>query len=222
MTSKSVRCLRAAALLSALLTPAPAFAQAEPTQTQAPAPQVSTGPGSRVKRTALFLSGAAVALVAHEAGHLTFDLIFDADPRFKRVDFHGVPFFALTHRKPLSPRREVAVSSAGFWVQHATNEWLLTKRPGLRREHAPFARGVFAFNVLTSMAYSGAAFARTGPYERDTRGIADAARVDERWVGAMVLAPAVLDTWRYFQPDSKLAVWLSRGAKLGMMVLVVR
>lgn len=160
--------------------------------------------------------------MAHEAGHLTFDLIFDADPRFKRVDFHGVPFFALTHRKPLSPRREVAVSSAGFWVQHATNEWLLTKRPGLRREHAPFARGVFAFNVLTSMAYSGAAFARTGPYERDTRGIADAARVDERWVGAMVLAPAVLDTWRYFQPDSKLAVWLSRGAKLGMMVLVVR
>ena len=160
--------------------------------------------------------------MAHEAGHLTFDLVFDADPRFKRVDFHGVPFFALTHRKQLSPRREVAVSSAGFWVQHATNEWLLTRRPALRREHAPFARGVFAFNVLTSMAYSGAAFARTGPYERDTRGIADAARVDERWVGAMVLAPAVLDTWRYFQPDSKLAVWLSRGAKVGMMVLVVR
>lgn len=222
MTSTRGRCRCAAALLSALLAPAPAFAQAEPTQPQAPSPNVSVAPDSRFKRTALFLSGASVALVAHEAGHLTFDLVFDADPRFKRVDFHGVPFFALTHRKQLSPRREVVVSSAGFWVQHATNEWLLTRRPGLRRAHAPFAKGVFAFNVLTSMAYSGAAFARTGPFERDTRGIADAARVDERWVGAMVLAPAVLDTWRYFQPDSKLAVWLSRGAKLGMMVLVVR
>lgn len=150
-----------------------------------------------------------------------FDVVFDADPRLESVDFHGVPFFALTHRKQLSPRREVVVSSAGFWVQHATNEWLLTKRPDLRREPAPFAKGVFAFNVLTSMAYSGAAFARTGPFERDTRGMADAARMDERWVGAMVLAPAVLDTWRYFRPDSKLAVWLSRGAKVGMLVLVV-
>ncbi len=160
--------------------------------------------------------------MAHEAGHLTFDLVFDAEPRLKRVDFHGLPFFALTHRKQLSPRREVVVSSAGFWVQHATDEWLLTKRPGLRHERAPFAKGVLAFNVLTSVAYSGTAFARTGPFERDTRGIADAARVDERWVGAMVLAPAVLDTWRYFQTDSKLAVWLSRGAKVGMLFLVVR
>lgn len=160
--------------------------------------------------------------MAHEAGHLTFDLAFDADPRLKRVDFHGVPFFALTHRTPLSPRREAVVSSAGFWVQHATNEWLLTRRPDVRHERAPFAKGVLAFNVLTSIAYSSAAFARTGSFERDTRGIADAARVDERWVGAMVLAPAVLDAWRYFRPDSKGAVWLSRGAKVGMLVLIVR
>jgi hypothetical protein len=46
--------------------------------------------------------------------------------------------------------------------------------------------------------------------------------VDERWVGALVLAPAILDSWRYFQPDSKAAVWLSRGVKLGMVALVVR
>lgn len=222
MPSKRLRCLRALVLLSALVAPMPAFAQAEPTQTQPPAPQTSAEPGSLVKRTALFLSGAAVALAAHEAGHLTFDLVFDAEPRLKRVNFHGLPFFALTHRKQLSPRREVVVSSAGFWVQHATDEWLLTQRPGLRHERAPFAKGVLAFNVLTSVAYSGTAFARTGPFERDTRGIADAARVDERWVGTMVLIPAVLDTWRYFQPDSKLAVWLSRGAKVGMLFLVVR
>ena len=56
------------------------------------------------------------------------------------------------------------ISSAGFWVQHGTNEWLLTRRPNLRRERAPFAKGVLAFNVLASMAYAGAALARTGPY----------------------------------------------------------
>ncbi len=149
-------------------------------------------------------------------------MAFDAGPRIQRIEFHGIPFFALTHRKELSPRREFIVSSAGFWVQHATNEWLLTRRPELRREHAPFAKGVFAFNVVASMAYSGAAFARTGPPERDTRGIADAARIDERWVGAIVLTPAVLDAWRYFRPDSKLAAWLSRVAKVGMVLLVVR
>ena len=81
---------------------------------------------------------------------------------------------------------------------------------------------MFAFNVLTSMAYSGAAFARTGPYERDTRGMADASGIDERWIGAMILAPAVLDTWRYFQPKSKWLPWVSRGAKVGLVVLVFK
>ncbi len=35
----------------------------------------------------------------------------------------------------------------GLLGPEATNEWLLTKRPRLRGEHAPFAKGVFAFNV---------------------------------------------------------------------------
>ena len=159
---------------------------------------------------------------AHEGGHLVFDLIFDADPGIEKVDFHGIPFFAITHRSDLSPRQELVISSAGFWVQHAGSEWLLTRRPGLRRERAPFAKGVLAFNVLASVAYAGAAFARTGPVERDTRGIASSAEIDERWVGAMVLAPAVLDAWRYFRPEAKWAVWASRAAKVGMVLLVVK
>ena len=192
-------------------------------QAAAPSPDPHNGAAqaSGFHRGALLVAGAATALVAHEAGHLAFDIAFDADPGIKRVDFHGLPFFALTHRS-LSPRREVIVSSAGFWVQHASNEWILTRRPRIRGERAPFAKGVLTFNVLTSVAYSGAAFARTGPLERDTRGIADAARVNERWVGLMVLAPAVLDAWRSFQPESKVATWMSRGAKIGMVFLVIR
>ena len=169
-----------------------------------------------------FLGGAGVALTTHEAGHLALDFLFDADPRVKSVDFHGIPFFAITHRSNLSPRREFLVSSAGFTVQHLENEWLLARRPNLRRERAPFLKGAFTFNIATSVAYAGAALARTGPYERDTRGMASASRVDERVISVMVLAPAVLDAWRYLHPESRWAAWTSRGAKAGLLLLVIR
>ena len=169
-----------------------------------------------------FLGGAAVALGAHEGGHLLFDFIFDADPGIRKVDFHGIPFFALTHRAGLSPPREFTISSAGFWVQHAGNEWLLTRRPRLRHERAPLLKGILAFNVLASVAYAGAAFARTGPIERDTRGMSVSLRSNERWIGALILTPGLLDGWRYFDPDAKTPVWISRAVKVGAVVLVFR
>jgi hypothetical protein len=182
---------------------------------------VQQEPG-RAASFAQFLAGGALGLVAHEGGHLFFDVMFDADPGLQKVDFHGIPFFAITHRADLSPRRAYMVASAGFLVQHAGSEWLLTRRPGLRGERAPLAKGVLTFNVMASAAYAGAAFARTGPYERDTRGMADALRIDERWVGAFVLAPAVLDAWRYFRPGATWAAWVSRGVKVALVLLVLR
>jgi hypothetical protein len=207
-----------AALLSMLLVSGAAGAQStEP----APTSEVSEAP-SRAASAGRVVGGAAIAFVAHESGHLLLDAVFDARPRLKRVDFHGVPFFAIAHRNDLSPRRELAISSAGFWVQHAGSEWILSREPQLRSKRAPVRKGILAFNVLASAAYAGAAFARSGPPERDTRGIAHSARIDERWVGAMILVPAALDTWRYFDPDARWAVWTSRAAKIGMVVLMVR
>jgi hypothetical protein len=167
-----------------------------------------------------FLGGAAVGLLTHEAGHLLFDVAFDARPGVGRVDFHGIPFFAITHRSDLSPKREYLVSSAGFHVQHLENEILLRK--DLRHADAPFGKGMLAFNVITSAAYAGAAFAKTGPYERDTRGMADSVRVNERIMGVLILAPALLDTWRYLHPDAKRAAWTSRGFKVGLVLMVFR
>ena len=169
-----------------------------------------------------FLAGAMVGLGAHEGGHLLFDGIFGADPGVKRVDFHGIPFFAITHRSDVSRRQEFVIASAGFWVQHATSEWILTRRPRLRDEPAPFSKGVLAFNVGASTVYSIAAFGKIGPPERDTRGMAVGARLDEGWIGAIVLAPAVLDAWRYLDPDARWAVWLSRAVKIGGVLLVFR
>jgi len=168
-----------------------------------------------------FLGGAAVGLVAHEAGHLLFDGIFDANPAIKKVSFNGIPFFAITH-DAMSPRREFVIDSAGFWVQEATNEIILTRRPNLRHEDAPFTKGVFAFNVLVSVGYAGAAFARAGPPERDTRGMAQSLRWKEPYVGLLILVPAVLDIVRYYKPEARWATWGSRGAKIGGVALIAR
>lgn len=205
-------------LLHVALLDRAVFAQAHQDKTSA-----ASSPGTkRAATVGLFVAGGALGLAAHEGGHLLLDVLFDADPGLRRVDFHGIPFFAITHRDDLPPVQEFAISSAGFWVQHAGNEWLLTRRPRLRHERAPLAKGLLAFNVLTSAAYAGAAFARTGPTERDTYGMALSAGVDERWIGVVILAPAALDAWRYFKPDSRAAVWLSRAAKVGGALLIVR
>jgi hypothetical protein len=188
--------------------------QEEPAQ---PSTQPSTG-----KQAVLFLTGGAIGLGLHEAGHVIANLAFGEKPGLQKVDFHGIPFFAITHRSGLPAREEFVISSAGFWVQHATDEWLLTRRPQLKSEQAPLAKGVFAFNVIASVAYAGAAFAKTGPVERDTRGMAAASRIDERWIGALVLAPALLDGWRYYHPNAKWAAWSSRGVKIGMVFMVMR
>jgi hypothetical protein len=169
-----------------------------------------------------FLAGAAVGLAAHESGHLLFDGIFDAHPGIAKVSFHGLPFFAITHTPGLTRRREMVVDSAGFWVQEGTNELILTRRPNLRHERAPFVKGIFAFNVAASIAYAGAAFARTGPVERDTRGMAESLRWKEPYVGLLVLIPAALDAVRYFHPDARWAAWGSRAAKIAGVVVIAR
>jgi hypothetical protein len=207
-------------MFAAILLMAELASAQEPARQPDPAP--TTGEHRTASAFGTFLAGAAVGLGAHESGHLLFDGIFDAHPGVQKVSFHGLPFFAITHDSGLSPRREFVIDSAGFWVQEATNELILSRRPNLRREHAPFLTGVFVFNVGASIAYAGAAFARTGPVERDTRGMADALRWKEPRVGVLILIPAVLDAIRLFYPDQKWAAWGSRTAKIGGVVLIAR
>ena len=176
----------------------------------------------RVVDTVKFLAGGALGLVIHESGHLVFDAIFDASPSIKGINFGPFPFFAITHRSDVSPRREFAISSAGFWMQDVSSEWLLTRHPDLRETHAPVAKGVLAFNVLNSIGYACVAFARAGPFERDSRGMAESIGADERAIGAVILAPAVFDAIRYFKPDAQWAKWASRAVKVGSVLLIVR
>lgn len=179
--------------------------------------------GQDSSRTILpFLGGAATAFVAHELSHVTADVAFGAPVSLRRVEFQGIPFFAVAHPSTVTRRQEYVIASAGFWSQHASSEWLLTRHPQLRTARAPFAKGVLAFNVLTSTGYALAAFAETGPAERDTRSVAVGARLREPTVGALILAPALLDAWRYYQPERRGVAWVSRGIKLGLVALTTR
>ena len=76
--------------------------------------------------------------------------------------------------------------------------------------------------IAYSVGYGIVAFAKAGPSERDTRGMAASIGIDERVVGALIITPAVLDAYRYFNPGSRWAAWTSRGAKIGSVLLVLR
>ena len=126
------------------------------------------------------LLGGAAGLGLHEGGHLLADWAFEEKVVVKRVDYKGIPFFALTHAHDLSPKREFVVSSAGFWSQFLYSEQILTHHPNLKNERSPFRKGMLTFHVVTSVIYSGAALGKTGPPERDTRGIAESLHINER------------------------------------------
>src|ERR1051326_121603 len=79
----------------------------------------------QVADTVKFLGGGVLALALHASGHLVFDAVFAAQPRLEVFRFGPFPFFAVTHRSGLPPREEFTISSAGFWVQEVTDEWLL-------------------------------------------------------------------------------------------------
>jgi hypothetical protein len=169
-----------------------------------------------------FLGGAALAFTIHEGGHLLLDAIFDAHPEVQPVHFGPLPFFAITPTGSLESRQLYAVSAAGFWTQALTSEMILARHPDLRHEQAPFQKGVLAFDVLTSVGYAMVAFAETGPAERDTLSMARGLGVNERAIGALILAPALLNAYRYYRPDAKWARWTARALEAGSVVLVVK
>jgi hypothetical protein len=178
---------------------------------------------ARARRTLLFLTGAASGLAVHESGHVMFGAAFGAHPRVRPLEGSAIPFFKIVH-DPVSRRKEFVISSAGLWMQYAGSEWMLTARPHLRDEHAPFLKGMLAFDLATSTMYSVAAFTRTGPSERDTRGIAvflGKNGAPEPAIGLMVLAPAVLDGYRFLKPEARWATWASRSVKIASVILTL-
>ena len=169
-----------------------------------------------------FFKGAFVALAAHEGGHYIGNLEVGSEPYLKSVNYGPIPFFTIEPQRFLTPHEHYITSSAGFDAQHIINEWLLTTHPNLRNEDKPYLKGMATFNFWLTVGYAATAFAGTGPNERDTKGMADSLGWNERWVGALILAPTALDAYRYNHPDSKWAKTASRLTKLLIIALAVK
>jgi len=164
-----------------------------------------------------FFEGAFAAFAGHESGHLVANYAMGTDPYLKGVHYGPVPFFTIEPGRELTRHEHGITAAAGFNAQNLIDEWLLTSHPNLSRENEPFLKGLASFSFWLTVGYAATAFAGTGPNERDTKGMADALGWDERWVGAMILVPVALDTYRYKHPEAKWAVTASRLSKLAMI-----
>lgn len=179
---------------------------------------------------ALFAGGAATGFLAHEAGHAALNLAQGNVPHLESVTFAGfLPFFAVSpdiqcggeacfrrDGRRFGPGRRglLLILLAGFDVQHATDEVLLTRDPDLRLLHAPFRTGLLAFNTLTSVAYAVANLADFEPPAGDLRAaIRDTSAPRAVTVG-LLLGIAGLDAARWALPDAAWAAWASRAAKV--------
>ena len=136
-----------------MILPMPAAAQPSSTgQTlQSPPPDEH-----RVADTMKFLAGAALGLGMHEGGHLVLDTVFDASPRIEGVRFGPFPFFAITHRADVSPRREFAISSAGNIAGIIVTTFQLIPNIGTRAITGGFA----AFLVVSGLVSVAARLSR--------------------------------------------------------------
>lgn len=166
-----------------------------------------------------FFTGAFGAFLGHESGHLVANWALGTDPYLMGVHYGPIPFFTIQPGKPMNNHQHYITASAGFNAQSIINEVVLTSHPNLMRENEPTLKGLTAFNFWLSIGYAATAFAKAGPQERDTKGMADSLGINERWIGAIILVPTALDTYRYKHPDSKWAPIASRLSKLAIIFL---
>lgn len=176
-----------------------------------------------------FLAGGLTAFFAHEGGHVVTNLMYGNVPQLQGLWAFGfVPFFAIAPRISCQadvcythdgdvfsggPRGKFVITSAGFNVQHLTDEILLTREPELRYRHGPYRKGILTFNTLLSIGYALASWTGTeDPHGDVSRSASLVGLPSQVYAGALIL-PALLDLYRYFNPRSRWAPWVSRGSK---------
>ena len=186
---------------------------------------------------ALTAAGFVTAFVVHEACHGVANLAMGNVPTIEPVRFLGFfPFFAVSpnvtcrdgacvrrNGDPFlpGPRGLSFIVSSGLICQEITDEIILTDRPRIRYETAPFLKGMLLFNTAASVAYGIANLSGIEPPEGDLRGLDRASSVPHGVFAALVLGTAALDVARYLLPDVTWIPWVSRGSKVVTIGLVV-
>jgi hypothetical protein len=181
-------------------------------------------------------AGVLTAFLAHEAGHVGANLAMGNVPRFEGFlvwDF--VPFFAIApciecndegcfdrYGKKFSPGRrgKYAIVTAGYQMQHLTDEIILSHSPRLREEYAPFRKGMLLFNIFLSTFYAAGAWTGLQDPHGDLEGAAQLSGIDQTLLSIALVTPAAIDTFRYFVPNSsRWSAWAGRAAKGGFVGL---
>ena len=218
----------AAAAPASDLQPVPA----SPGLSTAAAPPEPTPPWFTWRSAAIFAGGAATALAAHESCHIIANLATGNVPTFQPVTFLGfIPYFAIVpsitcsgencrkhnHEHYWAGRPGLyTIVSAGIQCQHYEDEVILTRRPGLRMDSAPFRKGMLAFNTLLSIGYVLANWTGVEPVDGDIRGIHRDGGAPRLLLSSMVLGIAVVDIARYYYPRARWLAWLNRVAKVSV------
>jgi hypothetical protein len=183
-----------------------------------------------------FAAGAVSGFLLHEAGHLFGNLVQGNVPQFQGIlGFGFIPFFTIAPRIYCEddkcykhdgsefwsgPRGKFAITSAGYNVQHLTDEIMLSRTPELRYRVAPFRKGLLAFNILLSVGYATAAITGIENPQGDLSRSAELIGFHPAYYATMLLIPAFLDTYRYFRPGSSWAPWISRTGKAAVVGLM--
>ncbi len=176
--------------------------------------------------------GAITALAAHESCHLIANLATGNRPSFQSVTFLGfIPYFAITpsiHCRGESCYKSngqsygagrpglYTIVSAGIQCQQYEDEVILTRRPGLRMDDAPFRKGMLAFNTLLSIGYVLANWIGVEPTDGDIRGIHRDGGAPRFLLSSMIFGIAAVDIARYYYPHARWLAWLNRVAKLSV------
>lgn len=221
--------------ISPELEPAPRASHA-PDERFAPVADTALDHHSALGSVVTFAAGALSGFLLHETGHLASNFMLGNVPRVQGMLVWGfVPFFVLSpdikcsgmndcqkrngsHFTP-GERGDVYIVTAGFSVQHLTDEFILGVAPDLAHQYAPFRKGLLGFNIVLSVLYAASAYAGIEDQHGDVHGMARRLQVSDRWVATMLLLPAALDAYRYFYPGSAWATWASRIVKASMFGL---
>ena len=170
----------------------------------------------QVKDWAWFLLGAGAGFVAHEMGHMFTDVILGKRVTFEEVHLGPFPFFAIVPCCNISNQQLYAIASAGFMVQYVNSELILWISPRIRSQRHAFLKGVLALDIGLSLGYAITGFlpAKDVPPTSDVGSMSRALGVPAWQVGLMILAPAIVDTYRYLVPSSVWAPWVGVQTKL--------
>lgn len=181
----------------------------------------------------LGFAGALTAFVAHEGGHLLANLLLGNVPRLHgTLVFGWLPFFVVSpdiacdgetctkrngERFGAGTHGKFFIVTAGFHVQHLTDEVLLSRHRDLRYRALPFQKGMLLFNVFLSCLYAAGAFTGLEDPHGDLVNAARLSRTHEAWLASLLLVPAALDVYRYFAPSARWTPWVSRGGKAALV-----